>query len=303
MKKVLITGYTGFVGKNFIEYIKTTSNNINIIECDLRNKNWKNIFKNSDVIIHLAGKAHDLRNVLNPDVYFETNTKLAKEVYENFLTSNAKIFIILSSVKAVVDSIDHILTENEVPQPTTIYGKSKLLADDYILNNLPDPILLKKVYILRPCLIHGPQNKGNLIELYNYVSSGHPWPLGKYDNVRSYCSIINLCFVLKELSEREDILSGVYNVADNEMMSTNELVLLISNFKKIKSRILYIPKFFILILAKIGDKFNLPFNSERLQKLTESFQVSNKKLTTALKKDLPLTLKEGLLYTFNSINN
>ena len=59
-------------------------------------------------------------------------------------------------------------------------------------------------------------------------------------------------------------MSGVYNVADNEMMSTNELVLLISNFKKIKSRILYIPKFFILILAKIGDKFNLPFNSERL---------------------------------------
>ncbi len=303
MKNILVTGYTGFVGKNFVEYIKTTSNNINIIECDLRNENWKKLFKNSDIIIHLAGKAHDLRNVLNSDVYYKTNTKLSQEVYDNFLTSNAKTFIILSSVKAVVDSIDDILTENEFPQPTTVYGKSKLLADDYILNNLPDSGLCKKVYILRPCLIHGPQNNGNLIELYNYVSSGYPWPLGKYDNVRSYCSIINLCFVLKELSEREDILSGVYNVADNEIMSTNDLVLLISNFRKIKSRILYIPKSIIFILAKIGDKFNLPFNSDRLQKLTESFQVSNRKLTTALKKELPLTLKEGLMYTFNSIKN
>ena len=302
MRNVFVTGFSGFVGKNLINYLNTTTSNINVVCCDLREQNWQNKFHNADVVIHLAGKAHDLKDTSNSNLYYEINTVLSNQVYDIFLTSNAKTFILVSSVKAVVDSIDYLLTENEIPNPSTPYGISKLMAENYILNNFPKQDSNKKVYILRPCLIHGPNNKGNLTLLYKYISFGLPWPLGKYDNLRSYCSITNFCFVLKELSEREDILSGVYNVADNEMMSTNELVLLISNFKKIKRKIINIPKFIILILAKIGDKFNFPFNSERLQKLTESFQVSNKKLSTALNKDLPLTLKEGLLYTFNATN-
>ena len=74
----------------------------------------------------------------------------------------------------------------------------------------------KRVYILRPCMIHGPGNKGNLNLLYQLVSKGLPWPLGGFQNQRSFLSVENLCFVIKELLENESIPSGVYQVADDE---------------------------------------------------------------------------------------
>jgi len=86
------------------------------------------------------------------------------------------------------------------------------LAEQYILSQpIPEG---KRVYILRPCMIHGPGNKGNLNLLYSLVTKGFPWPLGLFENSRSYLSIENLCFIIKELIDREDIPSGVYNVAN-----------------------------------------------------------------------------------------
>ena len=300
LRNIYVTGITGFVGKNFVKYIENTTDTINVVEIDLRSENWKNKLQNCDVILHLAGKAHDLKNITKPEDYFNINTELTKEVYTKFLESSAQTFIFISSVKAAVDSIDYVLDENEPTRPSTIYGQSKLLAEKYILNSLPNLGSEKRVYILRPCIIHGPYNKGNLITLYKYIRSGFPWPLGKYNNVRSYCSILNLCFVLKELSERNDILSGIYNVADNEVLSTNDLVSFIAKLNNTKIRIFHLPRFIVSIFAKIGDILNLPFNSEKLIKLTENFQVSNRKLTIALKKNFPVSLEEGLLYTFNS---
>lgn len=60
----------------------------------------------------------------------------------------------------------------------------------------------KRVYILRPCMIHGPGNKGNLNLLYNVVRKGIPWPLGDFENKRSFTSIDNLCYVVEGLLER-----------------------------------------------------------------------------------------------------
>ena len=81
-------------------------------------------------------------------------------MFDQFLKSDCETFIYMSSVKAVVDQADGILTENVKPNPITVYGKSKLAAEEYILSrkNLKN----KRVYILRPCMIHGPNNKGNL---------------------------------------------------------------------------------------------------------------------------------------------
>ena len=79
------------------------------------------------------------------------------------------------------------LTEENLAQPKTYYGKSKLLAKQYIFSkDIPEG---KRVYILRPCIIHGPENKGNLSLQYKFVIKGFPWPLGSFENKRSYCSI------------------------------------------------------------------------------------------------------------------
>ena len=210
------------------------------------------------------------------------------------------MFITLSSVKAVADEVDIELFEEVIPNPVTHYGKSKLLAEQYILSlPIPDD---KRVYILRPCMIHGPGNKGNLNLLYSLVSKGLPWPLGLFENYRSYLSLENLCFIIKELIEREDIPSGVYNVADDVPLSTNELITMIAESKGKKASILNLNKNFIKVIARVGDLLKLPLNSERLHKLTETYIVSNAKVKKALGKPLPFSSREGLIKTFQSFS-
>jgi len=192
------------------------------------------------------------------------------------------------------------LTEEYTPNPVTHYGKSKLLAEEYILSKeIPQG---KRLYILRPCMIHGPGNKGNLNLLYKIVKRGFPWPLGAFDNKRSFCGIDNLCFVINELIQNDQIPSGVYNVADDEALSTNELIRLLAESQGKKPFIINIPKLLVKTLSKIGDVIRLPLNTERLSKLTESYIVSNQKLKNAINKPLPVPAKEGLLKTFNSFN-
>ena len=254
----------------------------------------------SDIVINLAGKAHDLKNTTEINEYYNTNTYFSNKIFDLFINSNANVFITLSSAKAVVDNFNYILSEEEMPLPVTHYGKSKLMAEQYILSsNIP---IGKRFYILRPCMIHGPGNKGNLNLLYKFIKNGIPWPLGAFDNKRSYLSVENLCFVIKELIENENIESGIYNVSDDEPLSTNEVINLISNSLNIKSRIIKIPKFIIQIISKIGDLFKSPLNSDRLSKLTENFIVSNTKIKKAINKSLPISSKNGLIDTFNSFN-
>jgi len=158
----------------------------------------------------------------------------------------------------------------------------------------------KRVFILRPCMIHGPNNKGNLNLLYGLVSKRIPWILGSYENKRSYCTVDNLSFVIKELIINKKISSGIYNIADDLPLSTNELIFLISKSKNNSPLIFNVSKSFIEIIAKIGDKIPLPLNSRRLEKLTESYVVSNQKIKKAIGKSLPINSKEGLLSTFKS---
>lgn len=291
MKNIFIIGHSGFVGSNL---------SISLGHRYLLKKHKKNtsIEIDADVVIHLAGIAHDIKNSSNPKQYYDVNTELTKKIFDAFLTSNAKVFITLSSVKAVADVVNGELLENHKPNPLTHYGMSKLLAEQYILSKTISDN--KRVYILRPCMIHGPGNKGNLNLLFSFVSKGFPWPLGLFKNSRSYLSIENLCFVVRELIERNDIPSGVYNVADDIPLSTNEVIRLIAESKGEKIRVLKLSKRLIFIFSRLGDFLKLPLNSERLQKLTESYVVNNDKIKAALGKPLPVSSKEGLIKTFQS---
>ena len=265
------------------------------------------------------------------------NVGLTQQIFEYFLQSNASKFIFFSSVKAVADNVNgEFLTEDAVPNPKTAYGKSKLEAEKYLTGRLVEyngslanahpeqkrPVQLageaeiaaesnrflsafgrpaaKKVYILRPSMIHGPGNKGNLNLLYKLVQKGIPWPLGGFENKRSFTSIDNLAFVIQEIIEKE-IDPGTYQIADDEPLSTNRLIELISESKNRKVRIWNINKKLILNIAKPGDLLHLPLNSERLKKLTESYVVSNKKLKTALGiEKMPITAEAGMEKTLKS---
>jgi len=145
-------------------------------------------------------------------------------------------------------------------------------------------------------------NKGNLNLLYKFVKKGIPYPLGEFNNKRSFLSVDNLCFIINELITRDDIPDGIYHVADDEALSTTEVVSILASSLNVKPRLWKIPKNIITFLAKTGDRLRLPFTTERLNKLTENYVVSNQKIKKALKKELPLTSVKGLKITAESFN-
>ena len=309
--KILITGIHGFVGSNIV---KAMGRNHEIYGLDIvapekegvvKTFSWNDLDANKipqvDAVIHLAGKAHDLKKTSGPEIYFKINTGLTRKIYDWFLQSSAGKFIFFSSVKAAADFVPgDILTEDIVPNPVGPYGESKIKAEEYILSH---PASDKQVYILRPCMIHGPGNKGNLNLLYGVVKKGVPWPLGAFENHRCFTSIDNLCFVIKELLVKE-VESGIYNMCDDEALSTNGLITVICKALGKKARIWYLPKGLMNGMAKVGDGLHLPLNSERLTKLTEDYVVSNAKIKKALGIDkMPIRAEEGLTQTIKSFTN
>ncbi len=300
MKKTIsLTGATGFVGTNLVKYLNEI--HIRTISRSALGDINSVSLKDTESVIHLAGKAHDLKKSSNPQEYYQVNFELTKNLYDAFLASDAKKFIFISSVKAAADSVNGMLTEETIPDPKTDYGKSKRMAEQYIQDQ-PLPVG-KAYYILRPCMIHGPGNKGNLNLLYQFVKKGIPYPLAGFNNKRSFLSIENLCFIIKELIDRDDVSSGIYQVADDDSLSTNEVVSVLSASIGKKPRLWKIPPSFIRAVAKLGDKIHLPLTTERLEKLTESYVVSNQKIKQAINKNLPLNSKQGLEITAGSFGS
>ena len=291
--KLLITGASGFVGQNLLNYLSNYEVSILQRE-DLHNPQ----IGDANAVIHLAGKAHDLRNTTTAEDYYSINYELTKKLYDAFLASNARTFIFMSSVKAAADSVPEELSEEDVPLPLTHYGKSKLLAEQYICSqSLPKG---KFYYILRPCMIHGPGNKGNLNLLYKFAKKKMPYPLAAFDNKRSFLSISNLNMVIERLITNA-IPNGIYNVSDDEPLSTNDVINLIGTALGFKAVLFKLNPATIRFIARMGDIVHFPLNTERLNKLTESYIVSNKKIKSALNVTrFPISSKEGLLTTIKS---
>ena len=299
--KILITGIHGFVGSNLVETLKEnhTIYGVDIVSPIKKGVSytfsWDDLDAGQvpavDAIIHLAGKAHDTKNQAAAEVYFKVNTGLTQKIYDYFLRSSAKKFIFFSTAKAAADKVAGVLTEDVTPSPVGPYGESKIKAEEYILSHPADG---KQVYILRPCMIHGPGNKGNLNLLYSVVSKGIPWPLGAFENRRTFTSIDNLSFVISGLLDK-DVPSGIYNMGDDEALSTNELIQVICESLGKKAHIWKLPKGLMNGVARVGGWLHLPLDSERLRKLTENYISSNAKIKAALGiEKMPVGAREGL---------
>ena len=321
---ILITGIHGFVGSNLVVALKNhyVLYGLDIVapkkEGVVKTFSWKDIETTSfpmqrlprfDAIIHLAGKAHDTKNQSASQVYFDINTGLTQKIFDFFLESSAKKFIFFSSVKAAADSVvGDMLTEDVIPTPVGPYGESKIAAEEYILSKLRSGHgelrtamqRDKQVYILRPCMIHGPGNKGNLNLLYNVVKKGIPWPLGDFENKRSFTSIDNLCYVVEGLLTK-DVVSGIYHMGDDEALSTNELIALMCKAMGKEPHIWKMNRKMMEGCAGLGTLLHLPLNTERLRKLTENYVVSNEKIKSALGIDrMPVRAADGIMKTIRS---
>ncbi len=276
--RILMTGSHGFVGSNLIDALSAEHE---IIRWDAR---VDQPLPEVDTVIHLAGLAHDTKHTTEAEAYFKVNTILTQQIYYRFLESSAKKFIFFSSIKA---------QDGDTP-----YAISKRKAEELIIKN--EELRIKNgqaTYILRPCMIHGPGNKGNLILLFKVVSMGLPWPLAAFENKRSFASIGNVCYIVNELLGK-DVESGIYPVCDDEPVATNELIKIICGCLGKKARLWRIPRRVMNNVAKLGDVLHLPLNTERLIKLTENYVVDNAPIRQALGiYEMPVNAVDGLQST------
>lgn len=306
--KILITGAYGFVGTNLSRYLVSKGHECVALDMpkarrddvpykvfhswdELDSIDWAGI----DAVVHLAGKAHDLKNVSDPQSYFDINVGLTEKIFAWYAKKvevegggGRRTFVYFSSSKASPDG--------------NAYGRSKYAAEEY-LKNATHPSSTStsnlNLCILRPAMIHGPGNKGNLNLLWGIARRGFPWPLAAFENRRSFTSIGNICASVEALCERGE--NGVYPIADDEMLSTNHLIELMAEVCGRKPHLWSLPKRLMRFAAKVGDVLHLPLNTERLGKLTEDSFVDN----TALKKhlgwnEMPIRAEDGMRETLKS---
>lgn len=302
---VLVTGASGFLGTNLISAWKSNTeiklfvhsrdpaklqlrqgDSISILnDCSAKELRHHHI----DAIIHLAGIAHDLSGQYRESDYEEVNHKQTAALFDAFSTSSATKFIFVSSIKAAIDKANSPVTEEVSPLPVTPYGKSKLKAEQYIQSKgIAEG---KHFFIVRPCMVHGPLNKGNLNLLHRFVKSGLPFPFGAFQNQRSFLSVDNFIFVMERLLLK-NIPSGIYHLADNGYLSTVDLVKWMAACMDKRAIVWNIPSGIIRFIFSI--KRNM------LDKLTENMMVDNSKIVNAMGQPLPVSMKEGLKTTIQS---
>lgn len=335
---ILITGVHGFVGSNLVKALSKehTIYGLDIVAPEkegvtktfswdelssYENDNENHPLKSIDAVIHLAGKAHDTRNKSAADVYFKVNTGLTKKIFDWYETqASTKKFIFFSTAKAAAECVPEVLYEDVTPTPKGPYGESKIQAEEYILDFLESqgvsrgsmssrvpggdrPANGKEVYVFRPCMIHGPGNKGNLNLLYGVVCKGIPWPLGAYENRRTFTSVENVCYAINGVLTK-DVPSGIYNMGDDDALSTNELIEVICEALGKKAHIWRIPQGLMNGVAKVGGWLHLPLNPLRMQKLTENYVSSNAKIKMALGiGKFPVDTRTGLIETIKCFRN
>ncbi|HRI79318.1 MAG TPA: NAD-dependent epimerase/dehydratase family protein [Cyclobacteriaceae bacterium] len=306
MKTVLITGISGFIGSNLVRHFKDQPD-IRLMGYSRKPEATADIKLVSgysaalldelsvDCVIHLAGIAHDLSGKYQDEDYDSVNFGMTASLYEEFLKSRATAFIFMSSIKAAADHASLPVDESVNPSPLTSYGRSKLKAEQFIIQNGSKDG--KHFYIFRPSVIYGRGNKGNMHLLAKLIQSGMPYPLGKYDNQRSFLFIENLNFIVEQFI-RNQFDSGVYHLSDGSTHSTSELIHIMAAAMQKRIPVWNLPKGIVDLLANVGSVVHLPFNRNTLSKLTESLVVSNGKVIGEMGSPLPFTTPEGLSKTY-----
>lgn len=299
MKVLVLGGDTGFIGGHLSQKLKDP------FQCkfvSMRDLSWQDDNFTADSIINLVGKAHDFTGKAVEEDFYYANFELAKKAFQLFISSEAKIFIHISSLAAIEEvESSKSLSENAGYNSVSPYGKSKQAAEEWLMQQKLPPN--KKLIILRPPMVHGAGDKGNLNQLYKLVSKGIPYPLVRFKNKRSFLSIDNFCFFIEQiLLQHEKMGTGIYHLADDETLSSNEIVNVMKQETGLKVPCFPLPKHIIRWLSRLGDHSRaLPLNTWRLKKLTSNLVVSNKKikLTLAIQR-LPKTAKQGLRETIRS---
>jgi len=303
---ILTIGGSGFVGSFLIkelQYYKVQNLDKNVspffdnitTNGDIRNSDEIKIPKGTESVVLLAAEHRD--DVSPASLYYDVNVQGTKNVLEAMDKSGVKNLIFTSSV-AIYGLNKENPDENHPEDPFNHYGKSKWEAELVIKEWYENDPTNKSVTILRPTVIFGERNRGNVYNLLKQISSGKFMMIGKGQNKKSMAYVGNIVALIKNRLEKKKLGYHVFNYADKPDFSMVELTQTIEEKMKIKLPTIKIPYLlgmiggygfdFISVLS--GKKFSI--SSVRVQKFCATTQFDSDKVHSSFKS--PFTLKEGL---------
>lgn len=303
---ILIIGGSGFVGSflikelnkhNVLNLDKKSSpffDNISM-KSDIRNFNEIKIPKNTECVVLLAAEHRD--DVSPVSLYYDVNVEGTKNVLKAMDESVVKNLIFMSSV-AVYGLNKENPDENHPVDPFNHYGKSKWMAELAIKNWYEKDPYEKSVTIIRPTVIFGERNRGNVYNLLKQISSGKFLMIGKGENKKSMAYVGNIVALINHRLNKVEPGYNIYNYADKPDFSMTELVSVIENKMNISVPKFRVPYWLGLLGGYIFDiisfitRKKLSASSVRVKKFCATTQFNATK--THLDFKAPYTLKDGL---------
>lgn len=217
MKKILVTGAGGYIGSSFCTYLGRFPGAYEIKGVSLRGEDWKGLdFSGYDAVLHAAGLAHIRETKANRPLYDRINRDLTVEAAKKAKAEGVRQFVFLSSM-SVYGLDEGAITEESVPHPRSGYGKSKLEAENLLLELEETDF---RVAVLRPPMVYGPGCKGNYRALVKLAEVLPVCP--DYQNRRSVISIENLCAEIKQVIDQ--CSGGILCPQDPEYICTCRMI-------------------------------------------------------------------------------
>jgi nucleoside-diphosphate-sugar epimerase len=283
--KVIVTGASGFVGKRFVDI---NTKNFEILTVSLRNNDWQQqTFDGYDTVVHLAGKAHEMQKI-DDQIYFDVNYNLTKQFFEKIKKDGVTHFIYISSTKVYGDGSYEYLNEESDCNPTDAYGKSKLQAEQFLLQQTG-----VIVTIIRPPLIYGAGVKGNMHKIMELCSSNKRLPFANINNKRSMVFVDNFVALINTIISQKK--AGVFIAGDAGAVSTSTLVIAIKNALHKKNNLFAIPSFLRNIIKKLKPALYI--------RLFGNFNVDNTNTNKILHFQPPYTLLQGVQQMVNDFKS
>ncbi len=308
MKKILVTGANGFVGRAVCNELLLQGFGV---LCAVRNHfqldgasiikipglegqvNWSEWLAGVDCIVHCAARAHIMNDVSpNPDdEYRKVNAKATLALAKQAAECGVKRFILLSTIKVNGEQTQKgkPFTEADLPNPQDAYGRSKLEAETGLFLIAEETGM--EVVVLRPVLVYGPGVKANFASMMKVLQRGIPLPFGAVHNKRSFIYIENLVSLVRRCIDHPAAANQVFLAAEGFDMSTTDLLKACASALGVKARLLPVPQTLLVLFAKLLGK------PEVAQRLCGSLQVDINKARQRLGWTAPFTLTEGLKAT------
>lgn len=291
---VLVSGASGFIGSSLCAYLQQAGFNVRRLSHRLvKNDEHSCVmdlahdFCSSDVlygvktVFHLAGKAHALAETIqDEEEYFKINTEGTRKLLEAAKQAGVQKFIYFSSVKAVGDSVCQPMDERVMSPADTPYGRSKYAAEQLVLDGgyVPHPV------VIRPSMVYGTTEKGNLPRMIQAIGKGVFPPLPETHNRRSMVHVDDVVQAARLAAEKPEAAGQIYIVTDGQPYSTRQIYDWIRLALGKSPFNAAIPLTLLNVLAKAGDAFGrlsgrrCPFDSDTLDKLTGSAWYSSAKI-------------------------